>query len=1208
MRLRIYRYKWMVFMFSILCYLALWMVASCRKYRFSKEHIVQEIQASFQNDIAYIDALTGADNAVLNSMDIFQTHKSKIRILKFRNNQIVAWNNDQFALNDILKLDLRTTSPLLTINNDVIYFRKYETVDSAVHPADTFKYYFVIPLLNLDNKDSKIYISRALDKNIIAHQLNIKSDNDAAFKIYDNGQPAFYIDFATDNYIKSDGLLTFFYVAFIFSLFASIYIFSRIIESRNSGLAVFFTFACLTVINLLLTGLSAYPGQIADTMLFSKEILSSEEKFANLNEIICRLIGVYLISIQIIRILKNNNNFLFYRRKYLNYCLGYALTIAFVHNIFGLNIGIISTLIFDSKLSLVTDSLQYLNFSTVTGITLIMLVCINTSLMVYCICRISVRLKIKGSICYINFLLLCVSFGYIHYSNSNPILLVSTFVFVNIIYLLITRIGQPLVLSIQNKPRNVSWQLWIVLFSLYSTFIITLFHNKKEEAFRLIYAESNLKKPNNKFEFNFSDQLDLLKSDPNIRRWVSQEADADIIANYIISSYFPRQENELIIQAFILPRSAVTCTFNELLYQDNITEPTVYKAYLDFGSQALGLNVQFKDIFYYKKNKMEGTLVGKDLYFDHQFYSRYFTAKYAGNTLVDFDVVDFYPERVPESVTDKFRNTSRDFIIYNHLYYSDLYYKNPFNNEIILVKYKRNLAVQIITTLSSIIILLLFFIIYYLVISNISIQQVKHKNEYRGFYLNINTKINFAVWATLFISFLVLGITIIYVLNNNEKSQNFDRNSNNISIVKLYLESTPAGKADRKVWSDLVHNFNIIALLYDTTGVLVPDARYDKKYYYTDNKYLLKPSVLSQLKASFPFFLAEQSSNNFNSYSDIYTRIMIKDRPYILNIYDANNKWASGENISDIILAIMNVFILVIFLASFVTFFVTNNAVKPLNIITRKFRKIALQHNELIEWPYEDEFSILVNEYNRMILKVENLAQKLSIQERENIWREMAQQVAHEIKNPLTPMRLNIQFLQKAIAEGRDNIEAMTAKVCQIIIEQIETLNHIATEFSAFAKIDQMHPEEIRVHEHLSNLIQLFKVEKDIEISYLPPPGDVTVHMDKSYFIRSVNNILKNAIQAIPDNREKEIRVTCTLEKHKVIIAIRDNGEGIPEAVRNKLFTPYFTTKSKGTGIGLSMTKNMIEMSGGQLTYETVLHTGTTFFITLPVYNHSAAT
>lgn len=1203
MRLKVYKHKWSILALSILCYLALWMVASYREYRFSKQHIVEEIQAAFQQDINYIDSVTAADNNMLNDMDIFQTYKGKIRILKFKNNQIAAWNNNQFAPNDILKLDLRTTSPLLTINNDVIYFRRYETVDTTVNPSDTFKYYFVIPLLNLDNKDSKIHISEVLDKNIIAHQLNIKSDNDGTFEITDNGKPAFYIDFTGDNYIKSDGLLTFFYIAFIFCLFTSIYLFSRLLETKQSGWALFFSLVCFTIINKLFVKLVMYPDQLADTMLFSRELLSSYEYYSNLNEMICLLVGTYLFNIQLIRVLKNPvSHFLLYRRRYFNYILGYALAIGFVSDIFTQNIHIISTLVFDSKLSLVTDSLQYLNFSTVIGISLIMLLCINTSLMVYCVYKIAVRMKIKSSICYINLLFLSLVMVYVYYEGSNPVLVISTFIFTHLIYYLIQRIGQPLVFSIQSRPRNVSWQLWIVLFGLYSTFIITFFHNKKEEAFRLIYAESNLKKPNNKFEFNFSDQLDFIKSDPNIRRWVGQGREVDRVANYIISNYFPRQENELIVQATVTTREAVTGHLDELQYQDDITEPTVYKAYLDFGSIILKLDVQFKDIFYYKKNKMEGTLVGKDLYFDHQFYSRYFTAKYANNVLVDFDVIDFYPEKIPEAVAEKLQQTSRDFVIYNHLNYSDLYYKNPFNNEIILVKYKRNLAVQIITTLSTIIILLLVFIVYYLIVSN-SVQQVRNKDGYsRGFYLNINTKINFAVWATLFISFVVLGVTIIYVLNNNEKSQNFNRNGNNISIVKLYLESNANGKTENEIWSELVHNFNIIALLYDTTGVLVQDARYDQKYYSMDNKYLLKPDIPGRLKASFPFFIAEQSSNNFNSYADIYTRIAIRDQPYILNIYDANNKWANGENISDIILVIMNVFILVIFLASFITFFVTNNSFKPLNIITQKFKKIALQHNELIEWPYEDEFSILVNEYNKMILKVENLAQKLSIQERENIWREMAQQVAHEIKNPLTPMRLNIQFLQRAIAEKRDNIGEMTAKVCHIIIEQIETLNHIATEFSAFAKIDQMNPEVIRVHEHLSNIIHLFRVEKDIAIRYLPPPDDTKVNMDKSYFIRSVNNILKNAIQAIPDDREKVIQISCRVEKKKIVIAIKDNGEGIPEEIRPKLFTPYFTTKSKGTGIGLSMTKNMIEMSGGLLTYETVLHTGTTFFITLPLY------
>lgn len=1120
------------------------------------------------------------------------------------NDTVTQWNCNNVTKNNFRKFDLNKDLSLLKIQNDVVCFKKFQNTDTL--SGNEYKYYFLIPILNLSNKASEVYINKRLDRNIIAHQLSIKKDADLPYTIEEHGTVAFGIEFLNKNYIKSNWFINSLYFLFIILLFLTVYTFAITIEKRHAGLTIIYAFTVFYAINLLIRQPFVFPDQLADTLLFSNQFLGSDEVYGNLNQIIIKLMIVNLFSSLVIRILKDNkNNFLFYKRKYLNYLIGFLFCLMFVYYSYSLNLNIIHTLIFDSKISLVTDSLRYLNLFTALGIAIIMVLCINTGLMISCFHKITVRLKIKNTIGLLFFLIVCIGFGFYFYGSSDKILFYSAFSFIVVVYLLMLKVGEPLILSLQKKARNVAWQLWIIIFGIYSTGIITILNYYKEKDFRLVYANSQFKRPDNKFEFKFFEKLDEIKEDKNIQNWVAKSENTELISNYLVSTFFGKQENELVLDAMLSDTSSIPLTQDTLLYIEDIANPYVYKACLLYGSKILEVNVLFKDIYYYKKNRLDGTLVGSDLFSDNQYYSNYYTAKYKNNKLIDYDVFDIYPAVLPREVAAGFNTTHSEYIINNHITYSEIYVKDAERNEVVLVKFKNNLAVQIATTLSGIILLMLIIILYYLFFTN-KIVLKKGRIRSRRIHLNINTRINIALAVTLFVSLLILSITIVYFVNVNNQSQNFNRDSNNITIVKMYLESSVnTDEAHPEIWSELMHKFNVIALLYDTTGVLIPDKRYNEKVINADFKYLLEPGNLPKIHVSYPFFFSETKANNFDVYTNTYTQINIEDKPYILALYDTNNMSKSGEDVTDIILVVINIFILVMFLASFITLLITSQFFKPLHIITLKFRKIALQHNEPIDWPYEDEFSILVEEYNKMIQKVESLAKQLSIQERENIWKEMAQQVAHEIKNPLTPMRLNIQYLQKAIAEGRDNIEEMTTKVSKIIIEQIETLNQIATDFSAFAKIDQMRPEVIEINNSLHNIINLFKVEEGIQIKFYSNQEKIFVEMDKSYLVRSINNVIKNAIQAIPSDREKEIFMRVQIKRDMVIIAIKDNGAGIAEEVQPVLFKPYFTSKSTGTGIGLSMTKNMIEMSGGTISFITKIDKGTIFYIKLPVYDNN---
>ena len=214
----------------------------------------------------------------------------------------------------------------------------------------------------------------------------------------------------------------------------------------------------------------------------------------------------------------------------------------------------------------------------------------------------------------------------------------------------------------------------------------------------------------------------------------------------------------------------------------------------------------------------------------------------------------------------------------------------------------------------------------------------------------------------------------------------------------------------------------------------------------------------------------------------------------------------------------------------------------------------------------------------------------------------MAKQVAHEIKNPLTPMKLSIQYLQHALRSDPGRAVEMISRVSKTLIEQIDGLARIATEFSNFAKMPKAQNEQLNLNEAVSSVYNLFTEHQEPaeDIQLILPEYPVPAFADKGQLIRVLNNLLKNAQQAIPEGRHGQIIIQLYQHDGNSIIKVSDNGSGIPEEVQPKVFEPNFTTKSSGMGLGLAMCKGMVEAAGGRLYFKTSKDEGTDFFVELP--------
>jgi two-component system nitrogen regulation sensor histidine kinase NtrY len=242
-----------------------------------------------------------------------------------------------------------------------------------------------------------------------------------------------------------------------------------------------------------------------------------------------------------------------------------------------------------------------------------------------------------------------------------------------------------------------------------------------------------------------------------------------------------------------------------------------------------------------------------------------------------------------------------------------------------------------------------------------------------------------------------------------------------------------------------------------------------------------------------------------------------------------------------------------------------------------------------------------VKQYNKMVKELEKSAEALAKSEREGAWREMARQVAHEIKNPLTPMKLSIQYLQKSIDGNQTNVKELTTNVANTLIEQIDHLSKIAADFSQFANIGNKKIELVDLHQVIGSLVDLYKAHPKAEIHWQKVEGSIILKADKTHMNRLFTNLLANAVDACYNNEKCLIQISEERKGHSIIITIKDNGEGIPEDMHAKIFTPNFTTKTSGTGLGLAMCKSIVEQAKGHIWFETEEGKGTTFFVQLPI-------
>ncbi len=395
---------------------------------------------------------------------------------------------------------------------------------------------------------------------------------------------------------------------------------------------------------------------------------------------------------------------------------------------------------------------------------------------------------------------------------------------------------------------------------------------------------------------------------------------------------------------------------------------------------------------------------------------------------------------------------------------------------------------------------------------------------------------------------------------------------------------------------------NLDIYFYDLEGKLLKSS---KPSFLKDTSHIRLPKgILENLKNSVDQrYLVEFMENNQkyqSSYSYItdasYKPLAILNLPYIEDD-DFINKELK-ENLTRMGVA----YFIMLLIAIGVAYFLSKYITRSLNHVSQKINETRLnKRNKKIELEPNttQEISNLVLAYNGMIDELENSAAQLAASEREAAWREMAKQVAHEIKNPLTPMRLTVQSFLRKFDPSDEKINEKLAEYSNTLIQQIDTMSSIASAFSTYADMPAQQDETL-------NIVRITKLAIDIfnedYIYFFSEEKEIISKFDRTQLIRVVTNLVKNSIQAIEQKQPEDPRIDVTVTKHEAAthIMVKDNGIGISEVNKSKVFEPKFTTKSSGMGLGLAMVKNIVETYGGSITLSSTEGEGATFVVSIP--------
>lgn len=514
---------------------------------------------------------------------------------------------------------------------------------------------------------------------------------------------------------------------------------------------------------------------------------------------------------------------------------------------------------------------------------------------------------------------------------------------------------------------------------------------------------------------------------------------------------------------------------------------------------------------------------------------------------------------------------------------------------------------EFLSYVNTVCILFLMFLIIIVTLRSLSSMFSGTKHQ-----VSMGSTFRMFVITTMSFSFLMLLINFIKFTRNEFNNFDIKTITDKGEKLKENFETYYYGISDGRAnaYTDPSDIFRRLSLLhnvevnyYNAQGKLVYSSR-PEIFREQFRNYFLEPSAYKNLsKGIRSVYYLNESIGEINFISAYFPiqNTDLKIEGYLQVPYFSENakKEADISYSTNRVVRYFTIFITLVLIAVLIA---SNRIVKPLEELRSKIIGLRLGKGfEPIEYKGTDEIAALVKAYNIAIADLEASAELLAKSEREKAWREMAKQVAHEIKNPLTPLKLNVQMLERAYFDGRDDFDERIKQFTKSTLEQIDTMAQIASDFSNFAKLDKVMLEEIDMIPVIKSVVAVFNsFMPNITVKSTYSVDKVLVKADKDLVIRIFNNLIKNACQAIGESNPGLIEVIVNRKAAYWEFIVKDNGPGISEEMKSSIFKPNFTTKSTGSGLGLAMVRNMVENMQGTITFESDLKNGTCFIILLP--------
>ncbi len=773
----------------------------------------------------------------------------------------------------------------------------------------------------------------------------------------------------------------------------------------------------------------------------------------------------------------------------------------------------------------------------------------------------------------------------------------------------------------------------VAFVAFYSAYILDDYTSKKEKELRQLYAEEIATDEDPITEIDYDNIEKTIEKDKFLVSVLARKINLDRLYDTLENQYFKKlkskydlnfhlfdsTKNRIVNYSFIgsisyndlhqiITHSGKPSSINpNIYYIKNYAEKLSYLVEYPIKNKDTLLGYMFVELRS-KKFPQDIGLPSLLLEKDNNYLKKlkpYSVAKYVDHYLVSRKGKFEYPFVPAEWFYVDPKRLTRDFVSYEG-YNHYIYQLDP--NQFTLISKKESSFLTLFTSFSYLLIIYGLLILFPLSYQQLTRKQFSFKN------IPFNIKIQVVIVGLLLASLIAFGIGAgTYVVKQYHiNSKDFIKEKT--GSVQTELTHKLGGEKELK--SDLIYleyllkKFSRVFVtdinMYDYNGDLLASSQ-PKIYSFGLVSEKMNPEAFQQININKKSEFIHQENIGRLPYLSAYVPFINEEGKLLayLNLQYISKQDDLENQISGFLLAIINIMVLMLAISVILAIALSNRLTYPLKYIQESLKNMQLgSKNKAIVYEGNDEIGDLVNEYNKKVLELQKSVEQLAKSERESAWREMAKQVAHEIKNPLTPMKLSIQHMKRSIEVKNEDSKEKMERVSASLIEQIDALTKIANEFSNFAKMPKAKDEKINLTEILKNTAAVFANSGDHQIEFVNNvKHQAEIWADKTLLIRVFNNLIKNAIQSIPASQEGLIKVILREKDEKYIVEIKDNGTGISEEASEKIFVPYFTTKTTGTGLGLAMTKQIIENLGGSIYFDSKLNKGTSFFVSFPKFN-----